>query len=300
MNEFNRCIFCDSDVSAHIDERDVVSYKCPICDKVKITQEAWMNFKTSYSGKGHLFSGYLREKQFYIGKTPLIKSADLDKIIDSPEMPSEVLERADKFLLWAGYKSEYPGHGLEVTLDNDYPICYCKNAGELRKIIEFLISSGFIEKEADRWYVSLTNSGWNKFSELKRFLPENKNCFVAMWFDESMEGIYKNAIKRAIKDSGYKPVRIDKVEHNEKICDRIIREINVCKFMVSDFSGHRGGVYFEAGYAMGLGRPVIWLCRESDIEETHFDTRQYNHIVYTSEKDLHKKLYDRILATILR
>lgn len=49
---------------------------------------------------------------------------------------------------------------------------------------------------------------------------------------------------------------------------------------------------------MGLGLTVIWLCKESDIEGAHFDTRQYNHIVYTSEDELYTKLRNRILATI--
>jgi len=30
---------------------------------------------------------------------------------------------------------------------------------------------------------------------------------------------------------------------------------------------------------MGLGRQVIWTCRDDDLKNVHFDTRQYNHIV---------------------
>jgi NADPH:quinone reductase-like Zn-dependent oxidoreductase len=63
----------------------------------------------------------------------------------------------------------------------------------------------------------------------------------------------------------------------------------------------RSGVFFEAGFAKGLGREVIFIVREADIEELkeHFDTRQYNHIVYDSAEDLRKKLYNRICATIV-
>jgi hypothetical protein len=35
---------------------------------------------------------------------------------------------------------------------------------------------------------------------------------------------------------------------------------------------------------MGLGIPVIWLCREDELEKAHFDTRQYNYILWTTEK----------------
>src|SRR6478672_5340023 len=52
-------------------------------------------------------------------------------------------------------------------------------------------------------------------------------------------------------------VRPDRVEHNDNVNDRIISEIRSCQFMVADFTLHRNGVYFEAGLASGLGRPVI-------------------------------------------
>ncbi|MHC4124718.1 MAG: nucleoside 2-deoxyribosyltransferase, partial [Planctomycetota bacterium] len=61
----------------------------------------------------------------------------------------------------------------------------------------------------------------------------------------------------------------------------------------------RGGVYFEAGFAKGLGREVIFTVKEDDVEKLHFDTRQYNHIVYDSPEDLYEKLYNRICATIV-
>ena len=93
-------------------------------------------------------------------------------------------------------------------------------------------------------------------------------------------------------------MRMDLKEHNQKICDAIIAEIRRSRFLVADFTGHRGGVYFEAGYALGLGIPVIWTCREDELADTHFDTRQYNHVVWKNEKDLFEKLKRRIEATI--
>ena len=54
--------------------------------------------------------------------------------------------------------------------------------------------------------------------------------------------------------------------------------------VIADFTGNRGGVYFEAGFALGLDIPVIWLVddhwwNETDehgkrINDIHFDTRQ--------------------------
>ncbi len=49
---------------------------------------------------------------------------------------------------------------------------------------------------------------------------------------------------------------------------------------------------------MGLGIPVIWTVRQDQIDQAHFDTRQYNHITYSTPDELKTKLYHRIAATI--
>jgi nucleoside 2-deoxyribosyltransferase len=59
-------------------------------------------------------------------------------------------------------------------------------------------------------------------------------------------------------DCGFtKAIRVDREHFGDRIDDRIIAEIRRCRFIVADFTGQRGGVYFEAGFALGLGKPVI-------------------------------------------
>ncbi len=122
--------------------------------------------------------------------------------------------------------------------------------------------------------------------------------FVAMYFDESLTPAYDQGIAAALADTGYSPLRVDREQHNDKIDDKIIAELRRSGLVVADFTGHRGGVYFECGYAMGRGTPVIWCCRKSDIGQAHFDTRQYNHIVWNEPADLREALVDRIRATV--
>jgi len=71
------------------------------------------------------------------------------------------------------------------------------------------------------------------------------------------------------------PQDTNRLEHNEKIDDLIVAEIRKSGLVVADFTGDRGGVYFEAGYARGLGLPVIWPCRKDWLEKLHFDTEHY-------------------------
>lgn len=70
-----------------------------------------------------------------------------------------------------------------------------------------------------------------------------------------------------------------------KICDQIISDIRRSEFLVADFTKQSGGVYFDAGYALALGRIVIWSCREDHVKDLHFDTRQYPRITWTEPAD---------------
>jgi nucleoside 2-deoxyribosyltransferase len=106
--------------------------------------------------------------------------------------------------------------------------------------------------------------------------------------------------RRGIERSQYyRALRVDAVQHNEKIDDRIVAEIRRSGLVVADFTGQRPGVYYEAGLARGLGIRVISTCRESETDKLHFDTRQYNHIVWKAAADLAAQLHDRIAATAL-
>jgi nucleoside 2-deoxyribosyltransferase len=103
-----------------------------------------------------------------------------------------------------------------------------------------------------------------------------------------------------LQNLGYKPYRIDHEEHVDRVDDKILSEIKRSKFIIADFTGQKHGVYFEAGYALGLGIPVIWICHEDEIKanKLHFDTRQFNHIGWTDENDLKEELINRIRVVI--
>ena len=66
--------------------------------------------------------------------------------------------------------------------------------------------------------------------------------------------------------------------------------------MVADMTGHRPSVYYEAGHAHGLGKDVLFTCRENDFKKLHFDIRQHNCIKWETADDLREKLETRIRA----
>ena len=150
-------------------------------------------------------------------------------------------------------------------------------------------------KYANTGHYTVTPRGWQQAEETGN-LKDSRQAFVAMWFDKSMDAAWMKGFKPAIETLGWDALRIDNKEHINKICDEIILEIRRSRFLVADCTGQRGGVYYEAGFAQGLGIPVFLTCRDGDV--LHFDVRQYNCIFWTDEADLHQKLLARLGAIV--
>ncbi len=110
--------------------------------------------------------------------------------------------------------------------------------------------------------------------------------------------MYEKAIKAAIEEAGYSAYRVDEEPHSDNIIFKIMAEIKNSRFLVADITEQRNGVYFEAGYALGLGLPVIWSVRRDDVDNVHFDTAQYNQIRWGSAEELKEGLFDYICAII--
>jgi hypothetical protein len=129
---------------------------------------------------------------------------------------------------------------------------------------------------------------------------DSKYCFVAMAFDVGLNNIYIEAIEPAIVETGFIPLRVDRVhiQSDRTINDEIIAGIKKSKFVIADFTKHKNGVYFEAGYALGRGQKVIYTCREDEMSKAHFDIRNYQHIVWTDINDFREKLINKIEAFI--
>ena len=158
-----------------------------------------------------------------------------------------------------------------------------------------------VADEGPRFRCMVTVNGYRQIAEQESHVATTQ-AFVAMWFHDETDDAFKHGIKPAIEAAGYTPLRIDQKPDVNKIDDEIIAEIRRSRFLVADFTqdkeGARGGVYFEAGFAQGLGIPVIYTCRKDVMDKLHFDTRQYAHIVWETPDDLRNGLLNRILARI--
>jgi hypothetical protein len=213
-----------------------------------------------------------------------------------------VSQKLNRLLQYLGNASPFAGAIVTLNFEFAAPLFDAVSDAEVDYLVDSLgLRNDVIGMEhfAGGKGVKITPDGWARLEPAgSGGIPGR--CFVAMSFDPSLDDVYESGIRAGIRDASFEPIRIDRVHHNGKICDKILAEIRLAQFAVADFTLQRAGVYFEAGFAMGLVRPVIWTCRKDDLRNTHFDTRQYNHIEWETPAELRTKLADRIRATILR
>lgn len=192
--------------------------------------------------------------------------------------------------------------GNKIMVNKILQKTYLKDFNELDFYLNTLVDQSHItlKRTSDTWYVNSTYSGLNYLISLEDQGHLSKNCFVAMSFADGRQA-YRTSIETAIRSANYEPVLINTqhMDSDKTINDRIIAEIRACKFCVADFTDQRNGVYFEAGFALGLGKPVIYVCEKSDFEaNSHFDLKPFQHILYSSADDLGKQLKAKIDAWI--
>ena len=296
----------------------------------KITMEAMSMMRSDGmddSEKARLTTMLVDEREQGV-QVPIVLAERVDEAKKADPLP--VPKRAERLLRYlvkcsAGeIGSQIPV--LDVrTPDYARALAWSESTGgdEIVFLSDYLSQKGWVEileytDGIER--ITVTVDGYARIDSLKTSSVDSAQAFVAMWFDDEMNDAYEKGIKPAIEQSGYTPMRIDRKPDANKIDDDIIAEIRRSRFLIADMThrkddgvrgsiadmthgkdnGARGSVYFEAGFAMGLGIPVIYTCRSDLMDEVHFDTRQYAYIVWEKgeETELQGRLLQRILARI--
>ena len=215
-------------------------------------------------------------------------------------IPDNPTVRAD--LLLTGLINLYPNVGQSISLNINkishqknnpvpflYSLSYCSDSEEFQFLLFDILEKELkcIKTESPivggATDIKITSKGWNRFKETENKTPNenSKTVFVAMWIHTSMNTL-KKSIQKAIRNSGYEPLRIDDKKHsNNTIDNEILSEIEKAKFVVCDITSSdvekpRSSVYFEAGYARGKNKPVIWTC-SGEMKEIHFKSFDTSH-----------------------
>ena len=296
MPDHDPCEICETTAETIPPGGDYFHQNCPRCGEFKLAGTAGTMLRSGVGPEVRAkLSGWVHD-QNRNDTVPIITSDVLKQIASRP-LPS-VAERAERLLLEAVRDQERLGAQVNINDPRFIATTYSVDVGEVGFLLKLLSEQGLMNAVAMGGHCEVTPSGYMTVDELTRKPTLSDKGFVAMWFDAGLEAAYEDGFQVGILNAGYDPVRIDRVEHINRIDDEIIAHIKSASFVVADFTGHRGGVYFEAGFAYGLDLPVIWSCRKDDMDDLHFDIRQYNCIDWETPEELALRLQRRIEATL--
>jgi nucleoside 2-deoxyribosyltransferase len=267
--------------------------------------------KQKYAAKTWKVAAYVREKTSMGLDVALFARQDqiptdapngavgFEQAIES--FPKSVAERFDRILLNLERATSHLGAPVKIE-QGSQALMMAQNFEEISFVLSSMTELGYLAgyNSITPFNARITAKGLERVADLQRghFAPLSKQAFVAMSFDKKMSEAWQQGLKLGIEDCGYTAIRMDAIEHNGDICEVMLAEIRKSKFIVADFTDHKHGVYFEAGFMMGLGRAVIFTCREDEFEKAHFDTNHYNHITWQTTGELREKLKRRIQDSI--
>lgn len=285
---------------AREENRQVFHIDCPRCGRYSASKSVieWVKSE-DFAHKRPILCGQLRIADERGVELELTR-ANVETIVDAAPIPRNPADLLDRVLLRFAQTAR-PFTAMVTIHPDEHLSFFLPRPHELFGILDALADEGYIRNRAkapDGWSGFMEMRGWQRVQEIQSLVSHSWRAFVAMSFAPELAESWTEGIKPALQEAGYTGVRVDEVEHLGKIDDQIIAELRQCGLVVADFTLHRAGVYFEAGYAMGRGVPVIMTCREDQVAKAHFDTRQYNHLVWTSPDDLRTKLLNRIRATL--
>ena len=263
---------------------DIVALvNCSVCGKFTVSREVVVSAHST--GSHHPKVSAWTRQESEAGRLALVDSHALDnppKIFDGLSVETRIIRALQTIAL----KWPVPGTSLELNTAHWPYFCdsglyeYAWIIGSLSERKFFDGSCVWRSKDVFVAKGSLTAKAWAELEAAKTKYQQHNLCFVAMRFLPELNPLFA-AMERACNRAGYVCKRVDTDPHADHIDNRLIDMLNRCRFVIADFTQNSRNVYFEAGYAKGLGKWVIWTKRSK--LKVAFDTKQFNFINWHDE-----------------
>jgi hypothetical protein len=239
---------------------------------------------------------------------------ELVKSITGKQHPPP-MEQAESLIRWIGDNSR-AGESVHVDERTIEALVGSADPAEFGLIFDYLKDQGTITGERRHSSVGaaktgkitfgLSFAGWERYQELKRATSDSRMAFMAMDYHNSeLADIFKNVFHNAVEKAGFDLRRLVDTPQPAGLIDDDLRvKIRAARFLVADLTDRNPGAYWEAGYAEGLGKPVIYTCRKGVFEDSkscpHFDTNHHLTILWDTgnPQEAGEKLKATIRATL--
>jgi len=301
----DKCRVCNSDVPKPESFGSTVTgihgytFLCPRCGDYQLESYANSQIKSRLDNNQRIsvLSHWIRTKHEAISASKLGHKEQIfltDELVANiiKQTPPTPAEQADKFVLWLGNSKYSPGELVFVQPPTHQSIMGAITPDGFELVLYHLIDTGILLGDKTsamgapgRAYVTLSIEGWQYYEKLKRGTTDSRKAFMAMQYgDEQIDKIVEDIFKPAVKQTGFDLFKLEDRPQAGLIDDRLRVEIQTSRFLIADLTYENAGAYWEAGYAEGLGKPVIYTCEKKKFKEkkTHFDTNHHLTILWDS------------------
>ncbi len=291
---------------------------CPVCKSVlnevgRLTTGDWKQFDCANCGRYELTGTDMQMVKNGVSESPDFgpclahKIRRMQRNKEWPRVPSDLIDRmrkdererrlpdpaeqADNLVLWVGETQRFPGRGVlnQSNFRNVTAVIGAFNGGGAKFIADALRAKGLVQCDVtsvpDGW-ITLTFEGWERYHQLKRQSTSGPRAFMAMQYNDPIldEKVFPK-FKSEAEAAGFELVKLTEVSRAGSIDEQLRVEIRRARFLVADLTHDNSGAYWEAGFAEGLGKPVIYTCEKSIFESrgTHFDTSHSHTILWDAD-----------------
>jgi nucleoside 2-deoxyribosyltransferase len=253
-----------------------------------------------------MMSHRVRRMQNRDGKLVCVFERNLESMgLDEP-LPSPA-QQLDGLVLWIGDHQPSAAEPAEIApLETSAWVGTAISPSNPGSGLSWLLSQDvaktLIESRGDdgrgRTRLRLTMQGWQRFENIKHHQIASQTAFMAMKFDEELKQIVEAHFKPAVDRAGFELRLLTDSQPAGLIDDQLRVALRMARFVIADVTHGNNGAYWEAGFAEGLGKPVIYTCRKAEWDErkVHFDTNHLVTIIW--EPDNLRDAADRLTATI--
>lgn len=307
------CPICKHDLVKSEDRGERLFFECPRCGCFSMSRTAydtlgWRLNQRPDAGDKLSYALYRMTKR---EQWVMMDSELLGNIINNTELPRPQVQ-LENLISLIGDSLPAVGATVEVT-NHILSAVGAKDMASVRVLLGHAQQSGYIEGQLTDFLsgdfavngLRLTLPGWSYYEELQRGQTSSRYAFIAMQFGRpDLDEVVNDCFRPAVAATGFELKRLDDSPSAGLIDDRLRVEIRQSRFLLADLTHHNKGAYWEAGFAEGLGKPVIYLCRKDVFEDktqgTHFDTNHHLTVVWDPEdlKDAAEKLKATIRATL--
>ena len=220
---------------------------------------------------------------------------------------------ADRIITYFGDEQAGYGRGIELNNGAQFAAIGFEDIRDLNMalldleangVLQFVIGVADGRKKLEQGHTSpmvLSLAGWDRYEQLKKANPESTTAFMAMQFrDAQMDRIYRESFRPALAALGFESHTVDERPEAGLLDYQIRLQVTASRFVLADITHENRGVYFEAGYAEGIGRPVIYTCRTDafnpGIGQPHFDVNHHLHVTWDDPPT--QEQLDRLSLTI--